>query len=217
MNVRTRGQLVGLVALSVALVVGACASADNESIAMTSIDTAPAASTTTVGEGADRRAASTQAEPAEPVMSETLEPAGSVEGGNVERVYVGDEYPPELDAIIASMVADLAEGRAIDVQQIRIATVEEVTWSDGSLGCPQPGMVYGQVVTDGMRVVLEADGVFYDYRSDGIHDPVLCEKAPVTEKSSAALLELTDEGVVRIDPPSTDGSLPINDSSPPDQ
>jgi hypothetical protein len=37
-------------------------------------------------------------------------------------------------------------------------------WPDGSLGCPQPGMLYTQVLTPGYQVVVEAGGEEYDYR-----------------------------------------------------
>jgi hypothetical protein len=32
--------------------------------------------------------------------------------------------------------------------------VESVTWSDGSLGCPMPGMVYTQALVPGWRLVV---------------------------------------------------------------
>jgi hypothetical protein len=150
-------------------------------------------------------------------MSEIIDPAGAVEGGNVERAYLADEYPQELDVIIAVMITDLAGRLGIAETGIRVVAVEEVTWSDASLGCPQPGMNYAQVVTDGMRVILEAEAVFYDYRSGGIGDPILCERAQVTDKSTAGLYELTEDGVVQIAPPKFDEKVPTNTLGPPDE
>ncbi len=42
--------------------------------------------------------------------------------------------------------------------------VEAVTWGDTSLGCPQPGMMYAQVMTPGWRVTVEhaREGKRYD-------------------------------------------------------
>jgi len=40
-----------------------------------------------------------------------------------------------------------------------------VTWRDGAIGCPQPGMNYIQVLTPGRRLVLEVDGVRYYYHA----------------------------------------------------
>jgi hypothetical protein len=44
-----------------------------------------------------------------------------------------------------------------------------VEFSDSSLGCPQPGMAYAQVITPGHRVIVEADGRRFDVRVAGSH------------------------------------------------
>ncbi len=56
-----------------------------------------------------------------------------------------------------------------------------VEWSDGSLGCPQPGQMYPQVITPGYHVVLRVDDVEYDYRAttDGFF--FLCSPAADSE------------------------------------
>ena len=61
-------------------------------------------------------------------------------------------------------VAGLA-GVAID--GVTLVSAEAVTFPDGSLGCPEPGMAYSQVVTDGYKIVLTAGGKTYDYRGTG--------------------------------------------------
>jgi len=38
---------------------------------------------------------------------------------------------------------------------------------DASLGCPQPGMAYAQVITPGFQVLVEADGRRFDVRVAG--------------------------------------------------
>jgi hypothetical protein len=47
-------------------------------------------------------------------------------------------------------------GSAVD--SIEVGEVVETEWSDSSLGCPQKGMMYAQVMTPGYRVTLVADG-----------------------------------------------------------
>jgi hypothetical protein len=69
---------------------------------------------------------------------------------------------------------DLAGRLGIDPGQVTLASSEEVTWRDGSLGCPQPGMRYIQVITNGSRIVLEAGGKRYEYHSGGRRGPFLC-------------------------------------------
>ena len=49
-------------------------------------------------------------------------------------------------------------------------------WSDASLGRPQPGMMYAQVITPGYLVVLEADGQQYTYHTDTARFAVLREE-----------------------------------------
>lgn len=53
---------------------------------------------------------------------------------------------------------------------------EEVTWRDGSLGCPQPGMRYKQVLVNGYRIVLRHGGSEYPYHGAGARPPFLCER-----------------------------------------
>jgi hypothetical protein len=75
----------------------------------------------------------------------------------------------------ADAADDLARRLGIEPEQIRVVTHEEVTWRDGSMGCPQPGMMYPQVLTDGTRVVLEAEGKQYEYHAVGRRSSFLCE------------------------------------------
>lgn len=59
---------------------------------------------------------------------------------------------------IAALVVMAAEDADATIDEVRVVSAEEVTWSDGSLGCPQPGMAYTQALVPGYRVVLEIDG-----------------------------------------------------------
>ena len=58
---------------------------------------------------------------------------------------------------------------------ITVVSVDEVTWRDGSIGCPEPGMGYTQALVPGIRVVLELDGTRYEYHSGGSRSIFLCE------------------------------------------
>ncbi|NOX43046.1 MAG: hypothetical protein GXP19_04840 [Gammaproteobacteria bacterium] len=55
----------------------------------------------------------------------------------------------------------LSQTLTIDEAQISVQEVSSVQWSDSSLGCPQQGMMYAQVITDGYKVVLELDNKLY--------------------------------------------------------
>ncbi len=84
--------------------------------------------------------------------------------------------PPEAQEVVRLAKEDLAQRLSVAVDQIQLVSVEAVDWSDTSLGCPQPGMMYAQVITPGFRVILEAGGQRYEYHTDTGRFVVLCEK-----------------------------------------
>ena len=63
-----------------------------------------------------------------------------------------------------------------DPGDFSLESSERVQWSDASLGCPQPGYAYAQVVTPGYRLVFALDGTTYQVHTndDGSH-AVICE------------------------------------------
>jgi hypothetical protein len=77
--------------------------------------------------------------------------------------------------VAADAVRDLSRRLDVDPSEIAVVSVEEVTWRDGSLGCPRPGMLYPQVLTNGSRVVLESRGERYEYHAGGRRSAFLCE------------------------------------------
>jgi hypothetical protein len=64
-------------------------------------------------------------------------------------------------------LADLAARLSVAPDAITVKAVESIDWPDASLGCPQPGMMYAQVITPGYRIVLEVDGKSYEYHTGG--------------------------------------------------
>ena len=58
---------------------------------------------------------------------------------------------------------------------ISVLRAESVVWPDSSRGCPQPGMSYLMVLTDGVWIVLAHDGAVYEYRTDRTGTVFLCE------------------------------------------
>ena len=73
---------------------------------------------------------------------------------------------PEADAIAQLAVADLAERLGISPSAITIVSVEAVDWPDTSLGNPQPGMFYAQVITPGYKILLSANDQLFEYHTD---------------------------------------------------
>ncbi len=61
---------------------------------------------------------------------------------------------------------DLAKKLNITVEQVSVISIEKVDWPDTSLGYPEEGKMYAQVITPGYRIVLKAQDKSYEYHSD---------------------------------------------------
>lgn len=82
--------------------------------------------------------------------------------------------PPIEGSIVDQAITDLADRLGIERSEIEIVSVEEVDWPDGSIGCPQPGMVYTQAIVNGSKIVLRYEDVEYDYHQGGGGDVFYC-------------------------------------------
>lgn len=71
-------------------------------------------------------------------------------------------------------INDLAGRASVSQAEVSVVTTAPVEWRDTSLGCPQPGRVYAQVITQGFRIILEARGKSYEYHTDSSR-VVLCQ------------------------------------------
>ncbi|MBI4322482.1 MAG: hypothetical protein HY675_28655 [Chloroflexi bacterium] len=83
--------------------------------------------------------------------------------------------PPVASPQVERSVQDLAQRLGISQDQITVAKVEEVEWGDTSLGCPEPGKLYAQVIIPGYRITLSAKGQTYEYHTDTGQRVVLCQ------------------------------------------
>ena len=85
--------------------------------------------------------------------------------------------PAAAEPSVKMARADLAQRVGLAPEAIKLVSAEGVEWSDASLGCPQPGMMYAQVITPGFLVMLEAGGQTYEYHTDMGRFVVLCEQS----------------------------------------
>ena len=81
----------------------------------------------------------------------------------------------ELSAIVEQVRADLAARPEVEESSIEVLSAELMTWPDGSLGCPQPGMFYTQALVEGSRVLLRSGETTYPYHAGDNGEPFLCE------------------------------------------
>lgn len=121
------------------------------------------------------------ARPTSGTASPTGDPGGPTSGGGVPvkpgpspRISASG-IEPGLSALVAVATKDLASRLTVDPGRISALTAASVMWPDSSLGCPKPGMAYAQVLTDGVFIELQVDGVTYRYHGGVATKPFLCE------------------------------------------
>jgi len=70
-------------------------------------------------------------------------------------------------SVIEPVVAEVAKLAGIPADQLTVISAAAVTFPDGRLGCPQPGVAYTQALVDGYKIIAEAGGKTYDFRGTG--------------------------------------------------
>ena len=88
-----------------------------------------------------------------PTPTDDAVPAGPVDSSVLER--------EEVKAAVAAE----AKRRDVSEDQVEVTGFASVTWTDGSLGCPQPGMHYTQALVPGEQLILEVDGERASYHA----------------------------------------------------
>jgi hypothetical protein len=102
--------------------------------------------------------------------------------------------PPGTPVTVASVprtvrravVADAARRFEVPESDVVLSNAEQVTWADGSLGCPQPGMSYTQALVPGYRLLATTPAGRFLYHTDTRGQAVTCAqpmpgKSPVNE------------------------------------
>ncbi len=171
-----RGPAVFMVVLS-ALALAACGG--NGGGAPSPTAAAPAAT-----QPANPTQAPIETMPGYPLPTPTLESPGypvATPGGGYPYPYPaasGTLPAAQGQSVEAAMLdlvkQDLAKQLSVTVDQITVVSVTPMEWPDSSLGCPQPGMAYSQIVTPGYRIILSQGQKQYDYHTDRSATIVLC-------------------------------------------
>jgi hypothetical protein len=104
-------------------------------------------------------------------------PAQSIQGENTQmNPSLSTPSAFGLEGLIEKAKEDLAKRLSVSVDQISLVEAVSTVWPDSSMGCAQPGMKYLQIPEDGALIVLEVEGVSYEYHNGGKHGLFLCEK-----------------------------------------
>lgn len=96
----------------------------------------------------------------------TLIPAQPTQGDNTQmNPFLPTPSASGLEGLIEKAKADLAQRLSIAAGDISLVEAKEVVWPDGSLGCPQPDMMYAQVLTPGYLIKLKYDSRDFEYHA----------------------------------------------------
>ena len=79
-----------------------------------------------------------------------------------------------LQSATEEALTDAARRTGLKRTELEVLRAEAVTWSDGSLGCPQPGMMYTQALAPGFRIRIRAGAETLDYHAGRRGAPMFC-------------------------------------------
>lgn len=130
--------------------------------------------------------------------------AGPACGGDPTRVAPPTRIPDAVEATPApgaaittsampsevrrAVVDDAARRFNVAASAVVLTRAEQVTWSDGALGCPQPGMMYTQALVPGYRVIAKSPAGELTYHTDSRGNVVRCTLPPGPAKKVAEKL-----------------------------
>lgn len=98
------------------------------------------------------------------VAATLLTACGGNGGGDASQA---PDLPEDLESLVMLAKLDLSLKTGVDIEKIDTISVEEINFSDASLGVREPGVEYAQVVTPGIIIMLEAEGKEYEYHASG--------------------------------------------------
>ena len=122
----------------------------------------PSTDSVGAGDSEDQSKAEEQAEPSEgstTTTGATREPERVPEP--IASSAVTGETPPDL---LSQIIADAADRAGVADSEVTVIRDEFAIWNDGSLGCPEPGLMYTQALVDGYWIVVAIGEFEYDYR-----------------------------------------------------
>ena len=177
-----RSQLIALI--GIALIVGACRDFPDVA-ADRALDVAPSTSPTTIGPApveprdaqlpADRDVDDIVFEPVPvPVEPPAPKPQRGLPTPPPNRSGPPAVPPPVDEPVVEEALSNLADRLGIGIDVIDVLDARAVTWRDGSVGCPEPGLAYSQALVPGWLVVLRVDDGSFRYHASENRHPFFC-------------------------------------------
>jgi hypothetical protein len=88
-----------------------------------------------------------------------------------------------MQPMLEQIRADAAQRAGVALDKVKVLNVESVTWPNGSLGCPEPGMMYTQALVSGYRIRVDASGTTLTYHAGAQRTFVHCPPDRAQEPS----------------------------------
>ncbi len=99
-----------------------------------------------------------------------IAPAAAQDTGGVGSIEIPREAQPLVDLVLEDAAVQLG----VDPSTLTVSALEGVDWPDSSLGCPEDGGVYAQVISPGYRITVTDGATMLEYHT-GLNDAfVLC-------------------------------------------
>src|SRR6185503_16482419 len=80
-----------------------------------------------------------------------------------------------IESLIEMAKKDLAHRLSVSMDEINLIDARSVVWPNASLGCPQDGMFYAEVLTPGYLILLSAGNLEFEYHAGSSTEVVHCE------------------------------------------
>ena len=98
------------------------------------------------------------------------------------------QQPGKPEAEAAALARRTLAGKlSVPIERIKVVTVSPAEWRDSSLGCPERGMMYTQVLTPGYKVTLREAERDHVVHVAGSH-AVICGSQADSKLSPASLI-----------------------------
>jgi hypothetical protein len=89
----------------------------------------------------------------------------------------GSNESPDPQPAVTNALRDAASHLNVGEDQLHVDQVEPRQWPDSALGCPQPGIMYSQIVTPGFLIIISTrNGKRLEYHANARGDVRLCEE-----------------------------------------
>ena len=115
-------------------------------------------------------------DPETPLDSTSMPVTPPDQGGTTQ---MSPSIPTPADAGLQELIekakADLAQRLSVPANKIMLVEATSVVWPDASLGCPQEGMVYAQVLTPGYLIRLMYKNQQFEYHASRGIEVIYCE------------------------------------------